>query len=594
MNLKQQLAFASPSADAFLAFLCPLWDEGIRKIHLVGDNGLANQVLAEARKKDMTIECSPTADRSSFSNSQITIFTETHSETLSAQLLTCVDIPEIIVLAPLTDRHFSQNPLFLISIPKAGTHLLFELAKVLGYHTGVEPPAFPHPQTWYCLEYSNPHTVARDFFVDTVRRSAFGNRHHLFSRTPALFIYRHPLDILVSEACYYHQDGKSAFYGYLSQSGFKERLDRLMNDPWLLGTLRERIGRFVPWLSFPNVIPVSFEELVGDAGGGDQRAQHNLIWSLQLKLQVPGITEEIGTRIFNPDSPTFQKGQIGRYVAHLAPETISAFAQDNQDILTAFGYPLDGSPGQTKKAEDRRKAPLRFSKIDFHAVPITIESEFLGCNLVRYNKRFVAVPMATGPIAIDQLPLELLDELPTASTLWDLKILLLTGTVQATRHRRALDQLAQALINGLAIDTVHSYWQIGERPRFIGSHQDFRIAFFRGLYIGVHSTLNDGAFTKNWQGWVKGADIDKVMVSASLEGLLADIEGLSTVKRGKPEKKELDEKIERITKALYYRIQRIELDKKKWNDEKNALEEKMTQLQSELEIANQRLGLAQK
>jgi hypothetical protein len=592
MNLKQQLAFVSPSADAFLAFLCPLWDEGIRNIQLVGNNGLAQQVAAEAAKKNLTLEYNPTADRGSIANSQVTVFTETEPETLSAQLLACVDIPEMIILAPLTDRHFSKNPLFLIAIPKGGTHLLFELAQALGFHSGVEPPPFPHPQTWYCLEYSNPHTIARDFFVDTVRRSAFGNRHHVFTHTPTLFIYRHPLDILVSEANYYHQDGKTAFYGYLSQCNFNERLDHLMNDPWLLGTLRERIGGFVPWLSFPNVIPVSFEELVGEAGGGDRRAQHNLIWSLQLKLHVPGITEEIGTCIFNPDSPTFRKGLIGRYVAHLTPETISTFAQENQDLLAAFGYPLDGSPSLPKKAEDRRKSPLCFSKIDFNNMPIIIESEFLGCNLIRYNNCFMAIPMTAGRIAIDQLSPELLNELPTGTTLWDLKSLLLTGTVQSSQYRKALDQLARALKKEISTDVVHSYWKDSDQPRFIEKHQGFRIVFFRGMYIGIHESLYYWTSDAPLHDWVKGADTDKVMVSTSREGLLADIEGLTTVRRIKLKREELAERVKRIIKALYYCKQCIELNKKRWTDEKNTLEKKMMQLQSELDSTKQLLNQA--
>jgi hypothetical protein len=561
MKIKQQLAFVPPSVEAFLAFLCPLWDAGIRNIQLIGNNALAQKVAAETTKKDMVVEHTLTADGGNIANSQVTVFTETQPEVLNAQLMACVDIPDIIVLAPQTDRHFSKNSLFLISIPKAGTHLLFKLATALGYHAGVEAPAFPHPQTWYCLEYSNSHTVARDFFVDTVRRSAFGNRHHIFSRTPALFIYRHPLDILVSEANYYHQDGKTAFFGYLSQCGFKDRLERLMNDPWLLGTLRQRVGGFVPWLFFPNVVPISFEELVGEKGGGDQRLQHLLIWSLQLKLQVPGETEAIGAQIFNPDSPTFRKGQIGRYMAHLDPETISSFSMGNQDILSAFGYPLDGSPGTTVKAEKRRKAPLHFSTVDFHTMPITIESDFLGCNLVRYNQRFVAVPMAAGPTAIDQLPLELLNELPTAATLWDLKILLLTGAVQTTRRRQGLDQLAQALKKEISTDTVHAYWQHSDRPRFIEEHLEFRIVYFRGMYVGIHLNVYDGRFDEFWHDWVKDADNDKVMVSTTREGLLADIAGISTAKRIKREKEKLNKKVLKRSKAHYSYGQTIELNK---------------------------------
>ena len=173
--------------------------------------------------------------------------------------------------------------------------------------------------------YSNSHTSARDFFTDTVRRSRFGNRHHPFLKSPAIFIYRNPLDILVSEANYYHRTGKTAFSGYLANASFEGRLLRLIDDPWLFGSIRERIGSFLPWLEFDNVIPVSFEELVGPPGGGTEAAQRALIWSLQLKLHVPGRPSEFGRQVFRETSPTFHEGQIGAYEQHFTPEAYEVF-----------------------------------------------------------------------------------------------------------------------------------------------------------------------------------------------------------------------------------------------------------------------------
>ena len=92
---------------------------------------------------------------------------------------------------------------------------------------------------------------------------------------------------------YYHRDGKAAFAGYFSGLGPEERLLRLIDDPWLLGTARDRIGAFLPWLGLPNVVPVSFEELVGPRGGGDAEQQSRVIWSIQLKLHVPGAPDSI-------------------------------------------------------------------------------------------------------------------------------------------------------------------------------------------------------------------------------------------------------------------------------------------------------------
>ena len=176
----------------------------------------------------------------------------------------------------------------MISIPKAGTHLLFKLAEALGYQPGGICPDNPKDGHWYYVEHSNAHTPATEFFVDTVLRAPFGNRAHPFMRSPALFNYRNPLDIVVSEANYYHKDGKTAFAGYLEGLSFEDRLTRLIDDPWLLGSIRDRVGMFAAWLEFSNIMPVSFEELVGSAGGSSDEARLRMMWSLQLKLHVPG------------------------------------------------------------------------------------------------------------------------------------------------------------------------------------------------------------------------------------------------------------------------------------------------------------------
>ncbi|MBV5334015.1 hypothetical protein JZU57_01995, partial [bacterium] len=136
-------------------------------------------------------------------------------------------------------------------------HLLFELARAMGFPDGGECPPVPGGRQWagkwYYLEYSNSHTAATDFFVDTVRRRPFGNRDHPFTRNPTIFIYRNPMDIVASEADYYHGDGNTAFFQYMAHLNYDQRLLRLIDDPWLLGSIRDRIARFIAWTDFANV-----------------------------------------------------------------------------------------------------------------------------------------------------------------------------------------------------------------------------------------------------------------------------------------------------------------------------------------------------
>jgi len=321
------------------------------------------------------------------------------SEAVSSLLIDCIELKQGVVIAPTTDRFWNKGPLFLVSPQKAGTHLLFELARSLGYDDGLvlsDPPKGGH---WYFLEYSNAHTSARDFFIDAVRRATFGNRRHPFRTSPTLFMYRHPLDILVSEAFYYHRDGHTAFCGYLSELDFGERLLRLVNDPWLLGSIRDRIGGFLAWIDFPSVIPISFEELVGSRGGGDDDLLEKLVWSLQLKLHVPGIPKDIAARVFNKESPTFRKGSINGYREHLTAAAYLEFSKLPQDFMEILGYSTDVQQDTSpfsRRIEEFRQRPLKLGKETHRSTSIAVEFNFLGYDLIVYQGTYYAVPIHQG------------------------------------------------------------------------------------------------------------------------------------------------------------------------------------------------------
>jgi hypothetical protein len=204
------LRFIAPGQDAAMQAFRQLVDEGCRQFFLYRDPEIARAIAEQAKGFGITVgiaehlpdgiaTAGPDARGHDAQQTSCHFILDTNPATLSEALLKFVDLKRGTIIAPVTERHFSKNFLFLISIPKSGTHLLYELARAFGYGDGIMCPDNPVPRHWYCLEYSNSHTVARDFFVDTVRRSPFGNRHHPFASSPVLFIYRNPLDIVVSE-----------------------------------------------------------------------------------------------------------------------------------------------------------------------------------------------------------------------------------------------------------------------------------------------------------------------------------------------------------------------------------------------------------
>ena len=317
---------------------------------------------------------------------------------LGDDLLQLVDLPWLRVLAPRTEEYFLNRPLFLISIPKAGTNLLLRLAAGLGFEPGIVGGEFPRPGMWYVIDGFSTHAVARSFLVERSSHAPFGNSHHPFVSAPALFIYRNPLDVLVSEANYYHLPGNSPFAAALAGLSFEQRLERLLEDPWLLGTIRHRVGGYMPWLDFPNVVPVSFEELVGAEGGGTEQAQAAAVWSVQLKLQAPGAPRAIAADLYSRSVRTFREGRIGASRQAIPATLMERFRALPQDFMESFGYGVDDAAGtMPRRTAEFRHRPLRVAPRVLDEVPIALEHNHLGFNLVRFAGWIYAVPQATGP-----------------------------------------------------------------------------------------------------------------------------------------------------------------------------------------------------
>jgi len=358
----------------------------------------------------------------------VTLLIGGDAERISAALLDYLDVPAVTLVAPVTERYFKNLPLYLISIPKAGTHLLFRLAEALGYATGGVPLEQPKGGHWYYLLNSNAHTTTREFFRDELQRAPFGNRAHPFMRSPALFNYRNPRDILVSEANYWHIDGNSPLSVVLGQLSFEQRIARLIDDRWLLGSIRDRVGEFAAWLDCANVIPVSFEEMVGDAGGGSDAAFDALVWSLQLKLHVPGTIENIRSVLSDRSSPTFREGRINGWRQALPAEAVRQIEALPRDFVEIFGY--DASSVLPRHAEAFRHRPLRMMSTTHFSVPYLIETDFLGHNVVSYRQHCYAVPLSAGALDLRQLSADELSKLVNAENLSSVRARLIAKEVE--------------------------------------------------------------------------------------------------------------------------------------------------------------------
>ncbi len=168
-----------------------------------------------------------------------------------------------------------------------------------------------------------------------------GGSGHAFFSTPTLFVYRNPLDVVVSEAFYYVKKDKTALAHYYQDMSIDERCLRLIRGDAMLPSLRERMNWHAPWPRLKNVIPLCYEEFVGDVGDGSDAAQGRAIWSLQLKLQVPGSPLKYGNRTYTDRSATFRKGTINGHKTVLTAEHLREVQSLPQDFMEVFGYAMD-------------------------------------------------------------------------------------------------------------------------------------------------------------------------------------------------------------------------------------------------------------
>lgn len=435
------LQFYNGSAMDCLTVLSTVPDLKSKVIRFQYIDSVAHEIMAVLDQSQVYQEGESLLANSEMKESEILIARSSDGTGLSSFLMSCMDLRDTLVIAPITEHYFQNRSLFNISIPKGGTHLLYKLVEAFGYGAGVVHNNSPSPGNWYCVEYSNSHTVARDFFLDSVRRDSFALRDHPFSRNPVLFIYRNPLDVLLSEANYYSIEGATVFSSYFRGRTFDERVYTLLDDSGLIGSLRDRIIGFAAWLDFENVIPVSFEELVGDDGGGSDEMRNGLIWSLQLKLHVPGEPSRLAEKIFDKDSPTFNKGQIGSAKEQLPVKAYEMLANGNDDFMRLFGYmhaeadlySTEDTSNRIKRwrecltfsrrIDEFRRRPLLHSEELFLDTPYNVDWDFLGHNIVKYDRRYFAIPVSAGPTDLNDLRArDELNQLMWSSNLHELRL----------------------------------------------------------------------------------------------------------------------------------------------------------------------------
>jgi hypothetical protein len=253
---------------------------------------------------------------------------------------------------------------FANSFPKGGTHLLSallgELPRMMfsGVHcaagdfTGGAPRAEPENTDWDRLRRT----------LGSVNRGQFMTAHFPYVEGlgeeldalgyRSLLILRDPRDVVVSAQHYVAKMASHDLHRRFTEQyrTEEERIAATIQgfpaDEYGRGqdSIGERLSRYLPWLSMPEVLVVRFEDLVGEAGGGSRERQDELVGAIARHVNralSPERVRAVADRVWSDKSSTFRQGRAGGWRGELTAEHVALFKAVAGEQLVALGYEAD-------------------------------------------------------------------------------------------------------------------------------------------------------------------------------------------------------------------------------------------------------------
>ena len=257
--------------------------------------------------------------------------------------------------------------LFLNSIPKSGTHLLTGLIQQLGFtHSGLIVSAStadesPAVDSELLVGISSPARINVDYFssiISKIDSNSFHYGHVPYSDQlhealekfdfAMILMFRDPRAVALSLVNYVL---RLPDHPYLEYFASLKTLDEQIKSV-ALGTahpfdgtkplflpLNEWYDSVMGWINYPKVHFISYENMVGEKGGGNQRTQRDALLKLaqflDLALNVDQI-RNLQSTVFDPTSSTFHSGQIDSWQTLMSDELVSYFNEHAAHALACY------------------------------------------------------------------------------------------------------------------------------------------------------------------------------------------------------------------------------------------------------------------
>ena len=247
-------------------------------------------------------------------------------------------------------------PVLVTAQPKNGTHLIME---TLGLIPGMKPSPLTD------IVWSREKREASLQKLYSIRKGEFAKAHLIYNSAVekpvkennirVFNMIRDPRDNLVSHVFYLKKNTRHRLHPYIMS--LEDDSARLMamikgfqfhNGKKTLNTnpAKTPLMNWLNWFNCKNCLTITFENLVGEKGGGSKVLQQEEIKKILQHLDVT-INEDLVTNIaencYNTDSPTFRRGLIGDWKNFFTVEHKEELKQQCNDYLVHFGYEKDDS-----------------------------------------------------------------------------------------------------------------------------------------------------------------------------------------------------------------------------------------------------------
>lgn len=245
--------------------------------------------------------------------------------------------------------HQIDQKIIIIAPPKSGAHLVAEVVSALTGKT-------------YIFNQSCQNVDHTELTQDVLMRpSSFFHGTHIFytaanaealKRYKGIFIIRDPRDVAVSFALLIKESStwSKLLHFTVSKEALISKLVRRFSieapgwsNPTIdtLPTGNEFYRQYIPWSNEPNMLLVTYEDLIGRDGGGSNRKQLNTVFAIANHLQIPLDEKQAKYIARNFIDKQAIHHKIGAWKEHFSQQNKDEYKEVIGQLLIEMGYEKD-------------------------------------------------------------------------------------------------------------------------------------------------------------------------------------------------------------------------------------------------------------